>query len=144
MEKFWRCLIKVSQDFKYASSSKYARTRNMTRLEICGGYTGHWICLNKSEYALIMGNMVTYACMYLDKQRSEYARILNVSDAVLSVKHSTNYWAVIETETYSEHCQTFKMERIMPECRRAARKGRRGLWNYSTLINISPKTRGKI
>ena len=30
--------------------------------------------------------MVTYACMYLDKQRSEYARILNVSDAVLSVK----------------------------------------------------------
>ena len=24
----------------------------------------------------------------------------------------TNYWAVIETNAYSEHCQTFKMERF--------------------------------
>ena len=35
----------------------------------------------------------------------------------------TNYRAVIETEAYSEQCQTFKMgrfaKRIMAECRRA-------------------------
>ena len=49
---------------------------------------------------------------------------------------------------YSEHCQTFKMERftkrIMPECRCATRhfsgQGERGLWNQGTLINISSKT----
>ena len=37
-----------------------------------------------------------------------------------------NYWAVIETETYSEHSQTFKMESfiiiiIMSECKCATR-----------------------
>ena len=34
--------------------------------------------------------------------------------------HCTNCWAVIEIDTYSEHCQTFKMERfaerIIPKC----------------------------
>ena len=29
-----------------------------------------------------MLNMLEYSCIYLDKQNSEYARILNVSDAV--------------------------------------------------------------
>ena len=49
---------------------------------------------------------------------AEYARILNVSDAV---GHCTNYWEVIETDMYSKHCQTFKIQHfakiIMPECR---------------------------
>ena len=34
--------------------------------------------------------------------------------------HCTNYLEVIETDAYSEHCQTFKMERfaerILSEC----------------------------
>ena len=38
------------------------------------------------EYALIILNMFEYACIYLDKQSSEYARILNVPDAVHSIR----------------------------------------------------------
>ena len=44
------------------------------------------------EYALIMLNMLEFACIYLNKQSSEYARILNVSDAVYSIKdHCTKH-----------------------------------------------------
>ena len=35
-----------------------------------------------SEYALITLNMIDYAGIYLKKQSTEYARILNVSDTV--------------------------------------------------------------
>ena len=38
------------------------------------------------EYALIMLNMLEYACIYLNKQSFEYARIPNVSDAVHSIR----------------------------------------------------------
>ena len=59
------------------------------------------------------------------KQSAEYARILNVSDAVHSKGHCTNYWEVIEIDTYSGDGQTFKMtrfaKRIMPDCRCATR-----------------------
>ena len=61
------------------------------------------------EYASTTLNMIEYSGISLKKQSAEYARILNVSDVV----HST----------YSQHCQTFKIERfakrIMPECRGA-------------------------
>ena len=45
--------------------------------------------------------------------------------------HYTNFWAAIETETYSEHYKTFKMDRFakaMPECKCAIRifSGQRG------------------
>ena len=48
--------------------------------------------------------------------------------------HCAHYWAVIDTETYSEHSQKFKMEsfakRIIPKCK--ARQGRlcgtKALW----------------
>ena len=33
-----------------------------------------------------------------------------MSDSVIASGHCTNYRGVIETETYSEHSQTFKME----------------------------------
>ena len=69
-----------------------SRAQNMVRLWICEGYTGCWICLNKPdmpEYALIMYqyayatlNINEYASIYLTKQSVEYAKILNVSDAV--------------------------------------------------------------
>ena len=31
---------------------------------------------------------------------------------LMQYSHFRNYWAVAGTETYSEHCQTFKMERF--------------------------------
>ena len=34
------------------------------------------------EYVLIMLNMLEYVCIYLNKQSSQYPRVLNVSDAV--------------------------------------------------------------
>ena len=53
------------------------------------------------EYAPVTLNMIEYAGIYLEKQSAEYAIILNVCNEVHSISHSTNYWAVIETETYS-------------------------------------------
>ena len=38
------------------------------------------------EYALITLNTTEYSSMYLKKQSAEYTRILNVSDAVHSIK----------------------------------------------------------
>ena len=54
--------------------------------------------------------MTEYAGIYLKYQIAEYAWFLNVSDSVIASGHCTNYRGVIETETYSEHSQTFKME----------------------------------
>ena len=115
MTGFWICLVSFT-GFWYASGSKYARAQNMARLWICEGYTGWWIYLNKPEYALIMPqyawiclNNAEFVCIYLNKQSSKYTRIQNVSDADIK-------------QTYSEHCQTFRMERFakrtMPECQR--------------------------
>ena len=84
--EFWICLVKVSQGFESTFSFKYARARNMTRLWIFEGYTRCSICLNKPEYALIMLNILEYACIYLNKLSFEYVRILNVSDAVHSIR----------------------------------------------------------
>ena len=72
-----------------------------------------------------MLNILEYALICLNKHISEYVRILNVSDALHNIGQCTNYRAVIETEAYSEHYQTFKMEhfakRIIPECRHETR-----------------------
>ena len=38
------------------------------------------------EYALIALNMIEYAGIYLKNQHGEYARILNVSDSVHSIR----------------------------------------------------------
>ena len=69
--------------------------------------------LNMHEYALITLNMIEYVAIYLKKQSAEYARILYVSDAVHSIRSLYKYQPVIETEAYSDHCQTFKMERFL-------------------------------
>ena len=63
MAGFSLCLIKVLQCFEYASGSKYARARCMT---------GCLTCLNKPEFALIIPNLLEYACKYLNKQSSQY------------------------------------------------------------------------
>ena len=39
----------------------------------------------------------------------------------IAIRHCTNYWAVTETETYSEHCQTFKMEHFAKRMSAGAR-----------------------
>ena len=66
------------------------------------------ICLNNAEYAWICQSIPTrYELashislhIFLNNKNCEYARSLNVSEA-----HCRNYWAVIETGVYSEHCQ---------------------------------------
>ena len=74
------------------------------------------------KYALITLNIIEYTGIYLKKQSSECDKILNVFDAL----HSIMSLSVIERETYSEHCQTFKMKRFakikMNECRFTTRK----------------------
>ena len=99
-----------------------------------------------SEYALITLNMIEYTDVYLKKQSVEYARIiLKVSDA----GHFIIYWAVTEAETYSEHCQTFKMEHFakrMFECRCATINFSGHIeWvmELGTSINASSKTQEK-
>ena len=65
------------------------------------------------EYVLIMLNMTEYAGIYLEKQSAEYARILIVSDAVhiiMSLYKLLSSYQDRDTEMYTEHCQTFKME----------------------------------
>ena len=49
------------------------------------------------EYTLTMLNIVEYACIYLNKQSSEYARSLSVPDVVHSLRSQSkkNYGAVI-------------------------------------------------
>ena len=81
-----------------------------------------------SEYALITPNMIGYDGAYMKKQSAKYARIENVSDAVHSIRslYKSNHLAVMEPQTYSEDCQTLKMEqfvrRLMLECRFRTRK----------------------
>ena len=129
MAEFWICLV-VSQGFKWASGSKYARAQNMVRLWIFEGYTGCWICLNRPEYALIMSQYV-----WICHNNAEYdwicwhtpeKTVLNMPELFwmclmqyIALDHCTIYWAVTETEKNSEHGQKFKIERfakrIMPE-----------------------------
>ena len=45
--ELWVSLVKVSWGFEYASGSTYPGALNMSRLWICEGYTGCWMCLYK-------------------------------------------------------------------------------------------------
>ena len=73
-----------------------------------------------SEYALIMLNMLNYACIYLNKQSSEYTVFLNVSDAGHSKKPLYKLLSSYQVSGV-EHYQTFNTEpfgkRLIPECR---------------------------
>ena len=85
MAGFWICLIKVSQGFEYASGSRSARicygilqsfqyvrvTQGVKYALIMPQYA--WICLNNAEYATWINS-------------SQYARILDLSDAVHSIR----------------------------------------------------------
>ena len=89
MAAFSICLVKVSLAFEYASSSKcqcseYGKIVNIQGLHRVLNML--WKCLNMCEYTLIMLNMLEYTWIYLNKQSSEYARLVNVSDAVRSIR----------------------------------------------------------
>ena len=88
--------------FKYALGSKYARDWNMARFWKCKSRKEFSLCLNKPEYAIIMPqypwsclNNAEYAWICninLNKHSSEYMKILNRFDAVLSIKSLSSYW----------------------------------------------------
>ena len=85
------------------------------------------------EYVLVMLNLIEYGGICLKKQSAEYARILNLSDAVHSIRSQYKLLSSYRVISY----QTFKMERfpkiIMLECRCATRNFSGqvggGLWN---------------
>ena len=51
--------------------------------------------------------MIEYACIYPKKQSAEYARILNMSNVVHSIR-SLYKLQQLSKQAYLEHCQTFK------------------------------------
>ena len=78
------------------------------------------------EYALIMLNILEYACIYLNKLSFEYVRTLNVSDAVHSIRllytlpssyrerereREKEREREREREAYSENCQKILQDR---------------------------------
>ena len=95
-----------------------------------------WMCLINNEYDWI--------CRHIPKkQAAEFAKILNVSDAVYSIR---SLYKLLSS------CQIFKMERfakrIITECRCGTRNfwgqgGKRGLWNWWNFVKISSKTQEK-
>ena len=150
--RFWICLNMVEKCLKKLfwlwQGSKYvwskfhrllimppvlnARPWNMARFWICKGYTRCSVCLNKPEYAFkipqyawLCLNNAEYAWIYLNKYNFEYARILNVSDAVHSLRSLYKSLSNYRDRGVFRRCQTFKMEcpakRIMPEPRHAIR-----------------------
>ena len=75
------------------------------------------------EYALIMLHMLEYACIYLDKQSSKYARILNVSIAVCSI---SSLYKLLSSYRDRDAFRTLsniydRAKRIMPECMHATK-----------------------
>ena len=59
--------------------------------------------------------MSEYTGIYVKKkQNAEYVRILNVSDAVHSVR-SLHITEQLSRQTYSEHCQTFNLSVLQKE-----------------------------
>ena len=95
----------------------------MSRLRTCEDNKKCQIYLNTSEYTLIMSQH-----MWICLNNTEYDWICQ------HIPDRTDCWICrnseliteqLSTHTYSDHCQTFKIERfakrIMPECRCAAR-----------------------
>ena len=83
-----------------------------------------------------MLNMLEFGYMYLNKQSSKYARILNVSDAVHSRRSPYKLLS-----TYSNR----DIFRTLPSALSAGMhhkffRAEEVLWNEDTLINISSKT----
>ena len=112
-KQFWL----FSQGFECSSSSSVPGLRIRQTCEYAR-------VTQRVEYAWIIQNMLECAYIYLNKQSSEFAKILNMSYAVYSLrslyKLLSSYWG-----KFPEHRQAFKTERfakiIMPECTRSTR-----------------------
>ena len=103
------------------------------------------------EYTTIMLNMVECVCIYLNRQSSEYARILHVFNTVHSVrslsKLLSSYWDRGVFRTLSNIEMKPFARRIMTKNNQARNqkflKAGEVSWNLNTSINNSSKTRGK-
>ena len=60
---------KTFTGFWIGSGSKYAWNQNMAKLWMCKGYTGCWICLNESGYALMTSQ---YAWIYFNNAEYDW------------------------------------------------------------------------
>ena len=110
------------------------------------------MCINMGEYDLIMMNMLEYACIYLNKQSSEYVKILDVFDAVHSIcslyKLLNSYQDRGVLRTLSNIWDgTFckKNNAWVQVCNQKFFREWKVLWSFiqGTLINILSKTKGK-
>ena len=72
------------------------------------------------EYALITLNFIEYAGTYLKKLLDMLEFWMCLMQHIAQGR-CTNYWVVTQTETYSEHSQTFKMERFAKRMRNERR-----------------------
>ena len=103
------------------------------------------------EYTIIMLNMVEYACIYLNRQSSEYARILHVFDTVHSVrslpKLLSSYWDRGVFRILSNIKMKPFARRVMTKNNQAPNqkflKAGEVSWNLDTSINNLSKTREK-
>ena len=126
--RFWTCLNMakkfLNKQFWYFHRVLNVRpVLNMPELRIW--QTCEYVRVTQvGEYAWIMLNMLEYACIYPNKQSSECAKILNMCDAVHSLRSLYKLLSSYR-DRFSEHCQTSKTEgfakRIMPECTHATR-----------------------
>ena len=78
-----------------------------------------WISLNIPLQCLIMLGYFLIVLNALNIPKHTWInRVLNMPKfwmcliQYIASGHCTNYWAVIETDAYSEHCQSFKIERF--------------------------------
>ena len=154
MEGFWVCLINVWRGFQWASGSKCARAQNTARIWIKEGYTECWICLNKSEYTLII-SQYAWICLNnglydwitsvnLNKQSFAYARILNVSDAGHCIKSPyillSSYW---DRRIKNEHFPKGIMRESTCATRHFQGKGGRGFVELGRFDNYVVKNTRK-
>ena len=92
MAGFWICLVNVSKSLnrpwvlnmpglRIWQGHEYARVTQDAKFELALIMSQYvWV------YTLLTLNMIAYAGIYQKKQSAEYARILNVSDAVHSIR----------------------------------------------------------
>ena len=146
MAGFWICLVNVSEGFKQASGSKYARAQNMASLWISEGYKGCWICLNEPAYALIIMSQYEWICLnnaeydwicrhIPDKTECWICQNYSVSDAVHSIRSLnllSSYWdrCILNTVKHLRWSVLQKEWCLNADAQQEIFHGRKwGLWN---------------
>ena len=137
---FWICLpILNMPGFRIWKGCEYARVTQ-----------GCWLYLNKPECDLIILTMLELDCVYVNKQSSKYARILNVSDAVHTTRSQhklqssyRNTDVLITLSNISDGAFGKRNNARVPVRSQKFFRAWTVLWNKGTLINISSKTQEK-